>query len=45
MATGNCPSVVMDIINSNNPPPKCEIHGKGGSDKIKKEEKDGDSGW
>ena len=45
MATSNCPSVVMDIINSNNPPPKCEIHGKGGSDKIKKEEKDGDSGW
>jgi penicillin-binding protein 1A len=44
MATANCPTVVRDIINSNNPPAKCNIHGNGGT-KIKKEEKNGDSGW
>jgi penicillin-binding protein 1A len=45
MATANCPSVVYDIINAANPPPKCDIHGKGGAAKIKKEDKNGDSGW
>lgn len=48
LATGNCPSVVRDIINANNPPPKCDIHGRGGvsnGNKIKKEEKNGDTGW
>ena len=45
MATPSCPVVVRDIINENNLPPKCDIHGSGGNAKIKKEEKNGDSGW
>ncbi len=44
LATPNCPTVVRDIINIKNLPPKCDIHG-GGGEKIKKEEKRGDSGW
>ena len=44
LATPYCPSIVRDIINSKNPPPKCEIHGGSGS-RIKKEEHKGDSGW
>ncbi|MHB1686075.1 MAG: penicillin-binding protein 1A [Ignavibacteriaceae bacterium] len=43
LATKNCPVTVTDIINANNLPPKCNIHGGGGT--IKKEDKKGDSGW
>ncbi len=44
LATKYCPSVVTDIINAKNLPPKCNIHGPGASN-AKKEEKKGDSGW
>ena len=43
LATKYCPVTVTDIINANNLPPKCNIHGSNGV--IKKEEKKGDSGW
>lgn len=42
LATPYCPNVVTDIINSKNLPRECEIHTGG---KIKKEDKQGDSGW
>jgi penicillin-binding protein 1A len=45
MATSACPASVTDIFNTNNPPPKCDIHGRGPGTKIKKEDKNGDSGW
>jgi len=44
LATKNCPTTVVDIVNANNLPPKCNIHGPGGTT-IKKEDKKGDSGW
>jgi penicillin-binding protein 1A len=42
LATSACPSVVRDIINVKNLPPKCNIHG-GGS--IRRESQSGESGW
>ncbi len=42
LATSACPTVVRDIINVKNLPPKCNIHGGGA---IKREDKSGESGW
>ena len=43
LATPYCPDIYTDIINVKNLPPKCEIHSK--DNKIKNEDKRGDSGW
>jgi len=43
LATQYCPTVVRDIINMKNLPPKCEIHT--GDKKIRKEGVPGNSGW
>jgi penicillin-binding protein 1A len=44
IASSGCPVVVTDIINQKNMPGICDIHG-GGSGKIKRDDKKGDSGW
>ena len=43
VATKYCPTTVTDIINAKNIPPKCDIHT--GPQKIKKDDKIGDTGW
>lgn len=43
LATENCPETYTDIINSNNLPATCEIHGGGG--RIIRENRSGESGW
>ncbi|GMU95400.1 penicillin-binding protein 1A [Ignavibacterium sp.] len=42
LATENCPETYTDIINSNNLPASCEIHGGG---RIIRENRSGESGW
>lgn len=43
LATENCPETYNDIVNSNNLPATCEIHGGGG--RIIRENRSGESGW
>lgn len=43
LATPNCPETYTDIINSNNLPATCDIHGGGG--RIIREKTTGESGW
>jgi penicillin-binding protein 1A len=44
IASSGCPNIIADIINQKNIPGICDIHG-GGTGKIKRDEKKGDSGW
>jgi penicillin-binding protein 1A len=43
LASGNCPNVITDLINTKNPPTVCDIHGGGA--RIKREDKKGETGW
>ncbi|MDR3611317.1 MAG: PBP1A family penicillin-binding protein [Ignavibacteriaceae bacterium] len=44
IASSGCPTVVTDIISEKNMPGICDIHG-GGTGKIKRDDKKGDTGW
>jgi len=44
LASTGCPDVYTDLVNKNNLPPICEIHGSGAG-RIRRDDKHGDSGW
>jgi penicillin-binding protein 1A len=43
LATSNCPTTIIDIVNTRYMPRECEIHSGGG--KIEEEDRRGDTGW